>query len=108
METFDEEAGPVGLTNADRPIVNNDGPAKTSNAGLESLSLSSLQAGDGGSIAGPIDSHLPHPLLGAVISSDYLPGLEHALDQLTTSINLFDVPCLDFDDPGYFEGGGQI
>jgi hypothetical protein len=86
MDTL-EGAGPDGLTNADRPIVNNDGPGKTADTGLESLSLSSSQAGDAGSIAGLIDPNLPDPLLGAIISSDYLPGLEHALDRLTTSIN---------------------
>jgi hypothetical protein len=108
MGTFEKETKPGGLTNAGHPIVSNDGPGKPSGAGLESLSLSSLQAGGEGSIAGPIDPHSPDHLLGAVISSDYLPGLEHALDQLTTSINLFDVPCLDFDVPGYFDGGSQI
>jgi hypothetical protein len=106
MGAYNDGTNP-GLINHDSPILNDDGPAKTPDAGVESLNLSSPQPGDGGSTSGPIASDLPDPLLGAVISSDYLPAVEHVLDQLTTSLNLFDVPCLDLDNPGHFDGGTQ-
>jgi hypothetical protein len=35
-------------------------------------------------------------LLAATVSSEVPPNLEHALDQLTTATDLFDVPVLDY------------
>jgi hypothetical protein len=37
--------------------------------------------------------------LAATISTDVPPNLDHALDQLTTAIDLFDVPILDYHTP---------
>jgi hypothetical protein len=46
-----------------------------------------------------------HPLvdvdhfLAVTISTEVPPNLDHALDQLTTATNLFDVPVLDYHTP---------
>ena len=52
----------------------------------------------GANASGAEDLHANDDLLGAVtaISSDHMCIIDHALDQLTTSTNLFDVPVLDF------------
>jgi hypothetical protein len=105
MGAFDEGTNPGSLINPGSPVLNSDAPANIPEPGGENLHLP--EGGDQGSISGPIASELPDALLGAVISSDYLPSVEHVLDQLTTSVNLFDVPCLDFDNPGHFDGGSQ-
>lgn len=50
------------------------------------------QAGDAGDL--PADSHL---VLDASVFSEAPANLDHALHQLTTATDLFDVPVLDFD-----------
>ena len=51
------------------------------------------QAGDGTEMHLPGDSHL---VLDASVFSDAPANLDHALHQLTTATDLFDVPVLDF------------
>jgi hypothetical protein len=49
---------------------------------------------------GGIDNQLAdNDVLGAVtsVTPDTLASIEHALDQLTSTTDLFDVPALDFD-----------
>jgi hypothetical protein len=53
-----------------------------------------VPAGDAGEMHLPADSHL---VLDAAAFSDAPANLDHALHQLTTATDLFDVPVLDFD-----------
>jgi hypothetical protein len=52
------------------------------------------QAGDAAEMHLPGDSHL---VLDASVFSEAPANLDHALHQLTTAMDLFDVPVLDFD-----------
>ena len=52
------------------------------------------QAGDAADMHLPGDSHL---VLDASVFSEAPANLDHALHQLTTATNLFDLPILDFD-----------
>ena len=52
------------------------------------------QAGDAAEMHLPADSHL---VLDASVFSEAPANLDHALHQLTTATDLFDVPVLDFD-----------
>jgi hypothetical protein len=58
------------------------------------------EGSDGAENAGTGDLLGDNDLLGAVtsMSSDDLSNIDHTLDQLTTSTDLFDVPALDFND----------
>jgi hypothetical protein len=51
-------------------------------------------AGDAAEMHLPGDSHL---VLDSSVFSEAPANLDHALDQLTTATDLFDVPVLDFD-----------
>jgi hypothetical protein len=52
------------------------------------------QAGDSAEMHLPADSHL---VLDASVFSEAPANLDHALHQLTTATDLFDLPVLDFD-----------
>jgi hypothetical protein len=66
----------------------------------------------GADASGAEDMHANDDLLGAVtaISFDHMCSIDHALDQLTTSTNLFDVPVVDFytggPNPGEYDSNG--
>jgi hypothetical protein len=51
------------------------------------------QAFDPQAFLPPMDDH---SLLGVIVSADALTSFEHTLDQLTTSVDLFDVTPFDF------------
>jgi hypothetical protein len=52
------------------------------------------EAGDSAEMHLPADSHL---VLDASVFSEAPANLDHALHQLTTATDLFDLPVLDFD-----------
>jgi hypothetical protein len=50
-------------------------------------------ADDAAIISNPLDMNADQSLLGVVSGHDYMPMIDHALDQLTVSVDLFDVPA---------------
>jgi hypothetical protein len=89
------------------PIGHDDTQAAHSGAESTTLGLQSevvwilgdtlpnnAQAGDAAETHLPADSHLA---LDASVFSEAPANLDHALHQLTTATDLFDVPVLDFD-----------
>jgi hypothetical protein len=48
-----------------------------------------------------------HDLLAALHGLDGVGNIDHALDQLTSSADLFDLPALDFGDGGPHSGGSE-
>jgi hypothetical protein len=63
----------------------------------DTLPTNDAQAGDAAEMHLPGDSHL---VLDASVFSEAPANLDHALHQLTTVTDLFDVPVLDFDGHG--------
>lgn len=73
-------------------------------AGIDAAALAALQ-GLGtedlaASLAGDVGSLSEGDLVAALHSLD-VGSIDHALDQLTSSVNLFDIPVLDVSDMGH-------
>lgn len=70
-------------------------------AGIDAAALAALQGlgneDPGASLAGDLSES---DLVAALHSLD-VGSIDHALDQLTSSVNLFDLPVLDVGDTGY-------
>ena len=88
------------------PVGHDDTQAAPSGAGDTTFAVQSevvwilgdtldhARAGGAAELHLPADSHL---VLDASVFSDAPANLDHALHQLTTATDLFDVPVLDFD-----------
>jgi hypothetical protein len=48
-----------------------------------------------------------HDLLAALHGLDGVGNIDHALDQLTSSADLFDLPAFDFGDAGHHSGSSE-
>src|SRR5919206_581200 len=77
---------PDGGLDASGGSADSAGPTKAAD-------VSNLQSGDGGS--SPTAFNADDAVLGAVVSSEWLTGLDRALDQLTHSVDLFEIPAAD-------------
>lgn len=95
---------PAGLNPSDAPFSDHDGGRAADQPSMLSTDIDAMVQGNGNvveaDISGTGDPLGDNELLGAVTftSPDVASSVEHTLDHLTTSTDLFDVPVLDFDD----------